>query len=126
MQESDLIIHQEAHPPLEIFACPKCGSGRISIKNYGQKVMGTVGLITGAVAGATSAMSGAEAGLVVGAVAGPVGAVVGGLFGAILGGMLGGGVGGMAGAKLGMAIDEIILDNYVCLVCTHTFSLARD
>ena len=126
MQESDFTIQQEAHPPLEVFACQKCGSSRISIKNYGQKVMGTVGVIAGAAAGVTSAMSGAEAGGVVGAVAGPVGAVVGGVFGAILGGMIGGGVGGMAGAKLGMVVDEIILDNYVCLACTHTFSLARD
>ncbi|MAL97679.1 MAG: hypothetical protein CL583_04420 [Alteromonadaceae bacterium] len=58
----------------------------------------------------------------VGAMAGPVS----GIGGAVIGGLLGGVTGVSAGIILGDVLDEVVLDNYRCLECGHSFSIEPD
>ena len=102
--------------------CPKCLSTRIGRNNYGKKTAGVIGAAAGVYGGYTSAIAGARTGAVVGAMAGPVS----GIGGAVIGGLLGGVTGVSAGIILGDVLDEIVLDNYRCLECSHSFSIEPD
>ncbi|TVT33516.1 hypothetical protein [Marinobacter vinifirmus] len=98
--------------------CPRCLSTRIGRNNYGKKAAGVVGAAAGVYGGYASAIAGARTGAVVGAMAGPVS----GIGGAVIGGLLGGVTGVSAGIILGDVLDEVVLDNYRCLECGHSFS----
>lgn len=109
-----------------ILQCPSCKSIRIAANHTGRKVCASVGTLAGAASGIAAAASGGRIGLAVGAVAGPAGSVLAGLTGAMIGGAVGAIVVGSAGAALGDFVDENILDNFECLQCGHTFSMATD
>ena len=98
--------------------CPNCGSERVQKRNLGTKVVAGVGGVAGAVTGAIGAGEGAAAGAAIGTALLPgVGTVVGGIMGAIAGAA----AGATAGAIAGKALDEYVLDSYVCNACEHTF-----
>ncbi len=102
--------------------CPKCLSERIGRNNYGKKVAGVIGASAGVYGGYASAIAGARTGAAVGAIAGPAT----GIGGAVIGGLLGGVTGVSAGVILGDVLDELVLDNYRCLECGHSFSIDAD
>ncbi|RUT76771.1 hypothetical protein EHM94_17170 [Marinobacter sp. NP-6] len=102
--------------------CPKCLSERTGKNNYGKKAAGVVGAAAGVYGGYASTIAGARTGAMVGAVAGPVS----GIGGAVIGGLLGGVTGVSAGIILGDVLDEVVLDNYRCLECGHSFSIEPD
>lgn len=99
--------------------CPKCQSDNVIQLNYGRRVAGGIGMVSGFWASLKSASSGAQVGIRVGAIAGPFGIATG----AILGGVAGGLAGYKLGERLGEVIDENILDNCQCLNCSYKFSL---
>lgn len=101
----------EMNPSL---SCPRCGSLRLTTRDYARKAGGAIG----AASSAAAAFGGAEAGAAIGLVAGPVGSI----FGAIFGALVAGAAGCAAGSALGAKVDEHVLSNFVCLECDHTFS----
>jgi hypothetical protein len=105
-------------------SCPSCNSSSIITRNIGRKTGGAVGTTAGTLSGVATSYGGAKVGASIGIVGGPIGAALGSLAGAIIGGLVGGTAGGVAGSKLGKTIDEIVLDNYECTNCHHTFSLS--
>lgn len=72
--------------------CPKCNSTSIDKLNYGKR------------AGAA------------------LGGAAGGAVGALGAGAAGGKAGATAGAVTGRAVDEHILNNYMCLKCEYKFN----
>ena len=118
-----------------VHQCPKCGSRNIDTRNYGRKAGAGIGGIAGGIAGyfgvTAGAATGAEVGAEIGAVVAgltsmgagaPVGAVIGGAAGMVIGALAGVSTGMAAGAAAGAMADELLLDNYECLECGHTFS----
>lgn len=108
---------------MTLVQCPQCASTRIRARNIAAKTGGALGTIAGAASGAAGAWRGARTGMVVGSVAPPAGPVIGTVAGAVLGGIFGGTLGLEIGATLGRAVDNNILDNFVCLACEHPFSI---
>lgn len=103
--------------------CPKCHQSYIDTKDTAKMIVGTVGMAGGAASGIASVLAGAQTGSKVGMVGGPTGMTIGTIAGAIIGGVIGAGAVGVTGAQVGSVIDELILNNYVCLSCGHEFSL---
>lgn len=112
--------------PVAQVRCPRCLSSRIDTRNLARKAGSTIGSVAGATGGMAAALAGAETGAVVGSIGGPLGTVFGGLAGAVIAGLAGSAAGCVAGSVVGAAIDDNVLDNHLCLVCGHAFSVAQD
>ena len=99
-------------------------------RNRARKATVTIGGLAGALASGSSAWAsarvGARIGLQVGAglgiVAGPGGTVLGAVAGALLAALAGAAAGCTVGAALGELLDDKLLDNHLCLDCSHSFS----
>jgi len=103
--------------------CPQCQSERVVTKDVAKKACGYLGLVGGVATGSAGLFGGAELGAMVGIAATRTLASLGGVAGILLGALVGAATAGVAGAQLGQAIDEHILDNYLCLDCDYSFSL---
>lgn len=96
--------------------CPSCKSQRIDMRNHGRRTLGSLGGAAGAMGAATGSLTVIDMGMVgvrLGSSAGVPGAILGGLVGAM--------AGLVTGAKAGELIDELVLNNYLCLSCGHAF-----
>jgi len=102
-------------------ACPRCGSAKISVRNYARKA----GSVIGTVAGATGSVAASRTGAALGAIVGPARSVVGRVAGAVIDALCGGAAGCNTGAVLGNAIDDNVLDNFDCVSCGHRFGKRR-
>lgn len=114
-----------ASSPGPMLRCPRCLSPRVDTRNRARKAGSTIGSVAGATGGMAAALAGAETGAVIGSIAGPIGTVFGGLAGAVIAGLVGSAAGCAAGSAVGGAIDDNVLENHVCLACSHTFSATQ-
>lgn len=119
----------EPSPGVSSCICPVCQSGRVVYRDGAKKAGAAIGTIAGAAGGISGALSdgitGAQGRVACGAGGSPAMPPLGAVAGAVVGALSGAIAGCVVGASLGEAVDAAILRNRRCLVCGHTFSIAK-
>lgn len=117
-------------------SCPECLSPQIESRHLARRIAAVIGVAAGATSGVVRTLQAAEVvstgvkiGLAAGlrATGGPiVGPVAGTVASALVAALLEGAAGCALGVRFGEAVDRMILPNYRCLSCGHTFSTPID
>lgn len=101
--------------------CPNCGSPHTQTKNYGKKIGGALGTFAGVISSLSGAAKGARLGAAIAFRIVATTTPLNSMTAALLGALTGGGIGCVAGSGLGRVIDEAVLNNHLCLRCSHSF-----
>lgn len=103
--------------------CPRCRSSQIKTLNYGRKIGGFIGAITGVASGVISSLGDTKSNRLLGMYIRmpPTDTLVN----ALLRGLQAGIAGCSIGLTLGNMIDSEILSNYKCLSCKHRFTINK-
>lgn len=103
--------------------CPRCRSSQIKALNYGRKMGGIIGAITGVASGVVSSFADTTTHRLLGIYIRmpPTDTLVN----ALLRGLQAGVTGCSIGVTLGNMIDTEILSNHKCLSCKHRFTINK-
>lgn len=112
--------HHPRQPHRTIF-CPNCGSPHTQTRNHGKKIGGVLGTCAGVISSLSGAAKGARIGAVLAfritATTMPLNIVTA----AVIGAMSGGAIGCALGSRIGDVFDAMVLNNHLCLRCSHSF-----